>query len=68
MTPLLLEIRHNPMLWLLVFVPAVFACHKLTPDSHTLLFALSVFAIVPLAALREPLRTVHGQPSGIVSD
>jgi Ca2+:H+ antiporter len=39
------------MLWLLVFVPAVFVCHKLTPESHTLLFALSVFAIVPLAAL-----------------
>ena len=51
MKTLLHEIRHSPMLWLLVFVPAVFACHKLTPDSHTLLFALSVFAIVPLAAL-----------------
>src|SRR5258705_4936039 len=51
MNPLLKEIRHNPLLWLLVFVPAVFACHKLTPESHTLLFALSVFAIVPLAAL-----------------
>src|SRR5688500_18935591 len=51
MNPLLKEIRHNPLLWLLVFVPAVFACHKLSPDSHTLLFALSVFAIVPLAAL-----------------
>src|SRR5258705_2431269 len=51
MNPLLKEIRHNPLLWLLVFVPAVFACHKLTPESHTLLFALSVLAIVPLAAL-----------------
>ena len=51
MNPLLQEIRHSPMLWLLVFVPAVFACHKLTPDSHTLLFVFSVFAIVPLAAL-----------------
>jgi len=36
---------------LLVFVPAIFACHKPKPESHTLLFALSVFAIVPLAAL-----------------
>ena len=45
------EIRHNPLLWLLAFVPTVFACHRLTPSSHTLLFALSVLAIVPLAAL-----------------
>jgi Ca2+:H+ antiporter len=51
MTTLLREIRHNPFLWLLVFVPAVFAAHKLTAEAHTLLFALSVLAIVPLAAL-----------------
>jgi Ca2+:H+ antiporter len=49
--PLLKEIRHNPLLWLLVFVPAVFAGEKLAPDSHTLLFVLSVVAVVPLAAL-----------------
>jgi Ca2+:H+ antiporter len=48
---LLKEIRHNPLLWLLVFVPVVFAGEKLAPDSHTLLFVLSVLAIVPLAAL-----------------
>jgi Ca2+:H+ antiporter len=51
MNLLLKEIRHNPLLWLLVFVPALFATHGLRPDAHTLLFALSVFAIVPLAAL-----------------
>ncbi len=45
------EIRHTPLLWLLVFVPAVLAGHQLRPDAHTLLFALSVLAIVPLAAL-----------------
>jgi len=45
------EIRHNPLLWLLVFVPAVFAAEHLKPDAHTLLFVLSVLAIVPLAAL-----------------
>jgi len=45
------EVRHNPLLWLLVFVPAVFAGEKLAPDAHTLLFVLSVLAIVPLAAL-----------------
>ncbi|HQR77283.1 MAG TPA: calcium/proton exchanger [Burkholderiaceae bacterium] len=51
MNPLLKEIRHNPMLWLLVFVPVVFAAAKLRPDAHTLLFVLSVLAIVPLATL-----------------
>lgn len=45
------EIRHNPLLWLLVFVPAVFAAEHLKPEAHTLLFVLSVLAIVPLAAL-----------------
>jgi Ca2+:H+ antiporter len=51
MKHLLAEIRNNPLLWLLVFVPAVFAAQKLEPEAHTLLFVLSVLAIVPLAAL-----------------
>src|SRR5213594_2485664 len=51
MNLLLKEIRHNPLLWFLAFVPVVFAGQKLKPEAHTLLFALSVFAIVPLAAL-----------------
>jgi Ca2+:H+ antiporter len=51
MRPLLKDICHNPLLWLLVFVPAVFAAHKLRAEAHTLLFTLSVLAIVPLAAL-----------------
>jgi Ca2+:H+ antiporter len=51
MNPLLKEIRHNPMLWLLAFVPVVFAVEKARPEAHTLLFVLSVLAIVPLAAL-----------------
>jgi len=49
--PLLQEVRHNPLLWLLVFVPAVFAGEVLAPEAPTLLFVLSVLAIVPLAAL-----------------
>jgi Ca2+:H+ antiporter len=49
--PLLKEICHNPLLWLLVFVPVVFVCQKLASDAHTLLFVLSVLAIVPLAAM-----------------
>src|SRR3974377_1049340 len=51
MNPLFKEIRHNPLLWLLAFVPAVFAAQKLNPGAHTLLFLLSVVAIVPLATL-----------------
>jgi Ca2+:H+ antiporter len=51
MTVLLKEIRHNPILWLLVFVPAVLAGAKMRPEAHTMLFVISVLAIVPLAAL-----------------
>jgi Ca2+:H+ antiporter len=51
MNLLVKEIRHNPLLWLLAFVPVVFAAHNVKPEAHTLLFVLSVLAIVPLAAL-----------------
>src|SRR6476661_2199337 len=51
MTPLLKEIRHNPLLWLLVLVPVVLATQIIKPEAHTALFLLSVLAIVPLAAL-----------------
>jgi Ca2+:H+ antiporter len=51
MNPLLKEIRHNPMLWLLALVPVALIATKLVPDAHTLLFVLSVLAIVPLAGL-----------------
>ena len=51
MSPLIKEVRHNPLLWLLAFVPVLFAAHKLKPEAHTLLFVLSVLAVVPLAAL-----------------
>jgi Ca2+:H+ antiporter len=51
MIVLLKEIRHNPLLWLLSFVPIVFVAGKAWPEAHTLLFVLSVLAIVPLAAL-----------------
>lgn len=45
------EIRSNPLLWLLVFVPVVLVAEHLGTVSGTLLFALSVLAVVPLAAL-----------------
>ena len=51
MTPLLEEIRHTPLLWLLVLVPVVLLLQRLEPEAHTLLFLLSIAAIVPLAAL-----------------
>ena len=51
MNPLLKDIRHNRLLWLLALVPVLFAANTLRPEAHTLLFALSVFTIVPLAAL-----------------
>ncbi|MDL2409429.1 calcium/proton exchanger [Rhizobium calliandrae] len=51
MGPLLKEIRHNPMLWLLVAVPVVFVAAAVAPEAHTALFVLSVLAIVPLAGL-----------------
>src|SRR4026207_2498676 len=48
---LLQEIRRNPLLWLLVFVPAALAAEKLDHEAHTLHFVLSVLAILPLAIL-----------------
>ena len=51
MKALIDEIRHTPLLWLLAFVPVVFAAHAARPEAHTLLFLLAVLAIVPLAAL-----------------
>jgi Ca2+:H+ antiporter len=51
MPAILKIVRADPLLLLLIFVPAVFAGQALRPDAHTMLFVLSVLAIVPLAAL-----------------
>jgi Ca2+:H+ antiporter len=51
MALLLKEVRDNPILWLLAVVPLVFAAKAIDPEAHTLLFGLSVLAIVPLATL-----------------
>ena len=48
---LLADIRHNRLLWLLAFVPIVFVAKSSAAEADTLLFVLSVLAIVPLAAL-----------------
>jgi Ca2+:H+ antiporter len=51
MNRFLKEIRRNPLLWLVAFVPVVFIARQIDPEAHTLLFVLSVLATVPLAAL-----------------
>jgi Ca2+:H+ antiporter len=51
MNALLKEIRHSPLLWMLVFVPVVLILETISPSAHTALFVLAVLAIVPLAAL-----------------
>ncbi|WEX91275.1 calcium/proton exchanger [Sinorhizobium garamanticum] len=45
------ELRRTPLLVLILFVPAVILLEQVSPEAHTLLFFLSVAAIVPLAAL-----------------
>jgi Ca2+:H+ antiporter len=42
--------RETPILWLLLIVPVLFAYEQARPESHTVLFLLSVAAIIPLAA------------------
>jgi Ca2+:H+ antiporter len=51
MMQLLREVGGNPVLWLLAFVPAVLVLETVNPEAHSLLFVLSVLAIVPLATL-----------------
>ncbi len=51
MHPVLKEVRHNPVLWLLVFVPAVFLVKARSHEAGTTLFVLSILAVVPLATL-----------------
>ncbi|MGC4075052.1 MAG: calcium/proton exchanger [Nibricoccus sp.] len=48
---LIKEICHRKLLWLLIFVPILFVFHKVKPEAHTMAFAFSILAIVPLAAL-----------------
>jgi Ca2+:H+ antiporter len=51
MSSVVKELRHNPLYWLFVFVPVVLVAERLRPEAHTLLFLLSVAAVVPLAGL-----------------
>ena len=51
MSIILQEIRGSPVLWLLVFVPVVFVAEHVWPERGTVLFLLSICAIIPLAVL-----------------
>ena len=51
LSSLLREIRSNVVLWFLAVVPIVFAVKQQRPEAYTLLFVLSVLALVPLATL-----------------
>ncbi|HEU0258148.1 MAG TPA: calcium/proton exchanger [Burkholderiales bacterium] len=51
MRRILTELRQQPIYWLLVLAPAVVIAEHAAPKAHTMLFVLSVLAIVPLAAL-----------------
>jgi Ca2+:H+ antiporter len=64
MDALLKEVRRNPMLWLLVFVPVVLIAAKLAPSAHTLLFVLSVLATIPLAGLLSRATESVGEKTG----
>src|SRR6202043_4275771 len=64
MKSLLNEIRHTPLLWMLIFVPALLLAETAAPHSHTLLFVFSVLAIVPLAALLSHATEAVGAKTG----
>lgn len=51
MRQLMTDIRQTPLLWLLVFVPIVLLGERVWTENKILLFAFSVLAIIPLAAL-----------------
>jgi Ca2+:H+ antiporter len=44
-------LRDTPVFWLLPLAPAVIVLEHAKPEAHTLLFLLSIAAIIPLAAL-----------------
>ena len=51
MNRLLKEVRGNPLLGLILFVPVLFIVEHVKPEAGTLLFVISILAIVPLAVL-----------------
>ena len=60
---LLQEIRHNPLLWLLVFVPALFAGKSVASDAHTLLLCCRCWPCAPRGAPQSRHR-VGGRQAG----
>ena len=51
MSQLLTTLRENRILWLLLFVPVALLGEHLLADAPTLIFLLSILAIVPLAMM-----------------
>lgn len=51
MSQLLTTLRENRLLWLLAFVPVVLVGEHLLAESQTLIFLLSILAIIPLAMM-----------------
>jgi Ca2+:H+ antiporter len=45
------DIRRNPMLWLLGFLPVLIFAELRHPGAHTILFVLSILSLVPLSVL-----------------
>lgn len=46
MNVLLKGVRHQPLLWLLAFVPVVFVVERTRPQSHALLFVAPVLVLL----------------------
>ena len=65
------EILQTPLLWLLAFVPLPLIGHALFPALQTLLFILSIIAVVPLAGLlslaTEQVAARTGDAAGVPS-
>lgn len=51
MTSLIATFQQHRLLWLLLLVPIPLVLHAIMPASHTLIFLMSILAIIPLAAL-----------------
>lgn len=51
MQPVVSAVLERKLLWLLVLVPVLLLLESLLPDAQSLLFVVSILAIIPLAAL-----------------
>jgi Ca2+:H+ antiporter len=61
------DIRGNPLLWLLVFVPVVFVAERARPESGTLQFWPGAVVMVLLATLTAALVSNGGRSAWFIS-